>query len=64
MAKEKKSLFPVYFEGKQYFKKDCDSVFLSFYTCEEALNGSGGVYMADGTWVYPDGSMKSDSDEF
>ena len=62
MAK-KENLFPVYFKGKAYSKKDCDSVFLSFYHDEDALNGSGGVYMAEGMLVYPDGSMTSDDNE-
>ena len=57
---KKESLFPVYFNGKKYFEKDCDDVFLSFYHCKEALNGLGGVYSSAGLWVYPDGSM----DEF
>lgn len=51
------NLFPVNFDGKDYYKKDCDDMFLSFYDCREALNDLGGVYMFEGTWVYPDGSM-------
>jgi hypothetical protein len=54
------NLFPVYFNGKEYYEKDCDDIFLSFYNCRESLNFLGGVYLSEGTWVYPDGSM----DEF
>ena len=54
---KKKSLFPVYFEGKEYYEKDCDDVFLAFYHCKETLNGANGVYVSEGLWVYPDGSM-------
>jgi hypothetical protein len=54
---EKNSLFPVFYDGKQYYEKDCDDVFLSFYHCREALNYNGGVYMTEDLWVYPDGSM-------
>lgn len=49
-------LFPVYFNGEDYHAKDCDDLFLAYYTCEEALNGACGVYVAEGMWVYPDGS--------
>jgi hypothetical protein len=54
---EKEKLFPVYFEGKKYYEKDCDDVFLAFYHCKEALNDLGGVYLSEDIWVYPDGSM-------
>jgi hypothetical protein len=50
-------MFPVYYNGKSYSKEECDEVFLAYYLCPEALNCEGGVYVADGTWVYPDGSM-------
>jgi hypothetical protein len=50
-------LFPVYFNGKKYYEKDCDDVFLAFYHCKEALNEIGGVYLSEGTWIYPDGLM-------
>lgn len=55
MKKEK--LFPVYFNSKKYYEKDCDDTFLAFYYSKEALNGLGGVYLSEGIWVYPDGSM-------
>jgi hypothetical protein len=57
---KEEELFPVYFNGEEYYEKDCDDVFWAFYHCREALNGMNGVYLTDGTWVYPDGSM----DEF
>ncbi len=57
---KKESLFPVYFNGKEYFENNCDDIFLSFYHCKEALNELGGVYLSEDIWVYPDGSM----DEF
>jgi hypothetical protein len=31
--------------------------FLAFYHFKDALNEIGGVYLSEGTWVYPDGSM-------
>lgn len=57
MNATEENLFPVLFNGEEYYEKDCDNIFLSFYHCIEALNGLGGVYLSEGTWVYPDGSM-------
>ena len=54
---ENEELFPVYFNGKKYYEKDCNDVFLACYHCREALNGLSGVYLSEGIWVYPDGSM-------
>ena len=53
-------LYPVNFNGKDYYEKDCDDVFLAFYHCKYSLNDLGGVYLSDGTWIYPDGSMSDD----
>ncbi len=53
-------LFPIYYDGNEYFKEDCDEIFLCAYHCREQLNDEGGVYLSDSTWVYPDGSY----DEF
>ena len=53
-------LFPVVFNGKEYYEKDCDSVFLAFYNDIDMLKCSGGVYIGDGLNVYPDGSMDND----
>ena len=36
MKKEQK-LFPIDFNGKKYYEKDCDDLFLMLYTCKEAL---------------------------
>jgi len=54
---KKESLFPVYYNHKPYYKKDCDQIFLDFYNCRESLNVNGGVYLSEDIWVYPDGSM-------
>jgi len=54
---ENEELFPVYFKGKKYYEKDCNDVFLALYDCREALSGWSGVYLSEGIWVYPDGSM-------
>lgn len=55
--KKKNDLFPVHYNGKDYYEKDCASIFLAFYSCKEALNWEMGVYMSGGISVYPDGTM-------
>jgi len=55
--KEDSDLYPIKYRRKLYYKKDCDPIFQSFYTCKEALNEENGAYMTDGIWVYPDGKM-------
>lgn len=52
-----KSKYPVEYNGKLYYEKDCDEVFVNLYSIPESLNDNGGVYVAEGMWVYPDGSM-------
>ena len=54
----KEQLFPIYFNGKDYNEEDCNDIFLGFYHTTDALNGEGGVYLSDGIWIYPDGSME------
>ena len=54
---KKEKLFPIYYKGKKYLKKDCDELFLAFYHSKLALGSSCGVYMGDKLWVYPDGSV-------
>ena len=49
--------FPVEYDGKNYYEKDCDDIFLAFYEERFQLNGDGGVYMSEDIWVYPDGTM-------
>ena len=57
MKKEQK-LFPIDFNGEKYYKKDCSDLFLMLYTCKEALCYGCKVYLSDGLYVYPDGSVK------
>jgi len=53
-------MFPVYFRGKKYYEKDCNSIFLSFYSCREALGFGSGVYWTEGLLIYPDGSSRQE----
>lgn len=53
-------LYPVKYDGKLYDKDHCDELFIAYYTCLEALNYEGGVYLSDGSWIYPDGYIEHD----
>ena len=48
-------MFPVFYKNNPYLEKDCDSIFLQFYECEEALNLDNMVYVSDGVWIAPNG---------
>jgi hypothetical protein len=48
---------PVYYDGKYWEEEDCDDVFVAFYHTRWSLNIEMGVYVSEGTWVYPDGSF-------
>jgi hypothetical protein len=52
------NLFPVKYDDRLWNEDECDDIFLSFYSCIEALNVEGGVYVAEGICVYPDGKME------
>jgi len=51
-------LFPVSFKGKDYYENDCSDLYLSVYHSKMILNDLGGVYLSNGNWVYPDGSIE------
>lgn len=53
----KLELYPIYYDGKKWKEEDCDDVFVSCYHERESLNPMMGVYIGDGIWVYPDGTM-------
>lgn len=55
-------LFPIFYDGKYYHEKDCDEIFLDFYSCSEALTYDKSVYIGDGCFVYPDGSFNHDKE--
>ena len=48
-------LFPIYHNGENYYKKDCDDLFLCFYHTRYALGLENSVYVGDGLRVCPDG---------
>jgi hypothetical protein len=53
-------LYPIYYNGKKLYKKDCDDLFTVYYCCKDAINSFGAVYLSDDTWIYPDGTISSD----
>lgn len=59
-VKVKRKMWPVYYNNRYWNKWECGDVFLCIYSCIEALREDGGVYIGDGSWVFPDNSMEHD----
>lgn len=57
------NLYPIRWNGKNWDADDVDELFFTCYTCEEALNDDGGVYVTEGLSVYPDGSFDDDFED-
>lgn len=49
------NLYPLKFNNKLYYEKDCDGTFAAFYTSRYSLRWDGSVYVGDGMSVYPNG---------
>lgn len=49
------NLYPIKFNDKLYYEKDCDGTFVAFYTNRYALRIDGFVYIGDGMSVNPEG---------
>lgn len=56
--KKKVKLFPVIFNEKKYYKKDCSDIYLCFYFELEDILYNAGVYATEGLIVFPDGSTE------
>ncbi|HPI69260.1 MAG TPA: hypothetical protein PLV06_11395 [Bacteroidales bacterium] len=60
MAKTKRSendiLYPIEYNGRLYYREDCDELFVQFYTNEDILSADCSICVSDGLWLYPDGS--------
>lgn len=52
-----KKLYPVIFEGKKYYEKDCDDLFVAVYNDPLQLMDDSSVYVSDGNYVFPDGTF-------
>lgn len=53
-----KNLYPIIYKDKCWNKADCNSLFIAYYDCEEALNEDGSVYVSDGIYVFPDSNQE------
>lgn len=51
-------LYPVFFNGKNYYKKDCDEIFTAFYHSRDALGLNCSVYVSEGMRICPDGTFE------
>lgn len=56
---EENELYPVVYHFQEWNEEDCDEIFVNCYHSREDLNCEGGVYLAEGTWVYPDGRFEN-----
>lgn len=54
---EKKSIYPVSFEGKLWFENQVDETFKSFYHTRDALDWQNSVYVGDGLRIFPNGDF-------
>ena len=54
------SLWPVEYDNKLWYEKDCGSIFRSFYHSRYSLRADGCVYISDGSWVFPDDTFEHD----
>ncbi len=54
---DNKKLYPIHYNGIEMNEEDCDSIFTAFYHSRYSLNDELGVYIGEGTWVYPDGTL-------
>ena len=63
MKKGKKHLYPISYNGKQYYEEDCDDLFVSFYHDSYALNDDCMVYISDGLWISPSGKTYDEDDD-
>jgi hypothetical protein len=50
-------LYPINYNGKLYYKGDCNDLFVRFYTTKKSLRTNGSIHVSKGLWLYPDGSI-------
>ena len=50
-------LYPINYNGKLYYKGDCNDLFVRFYTGKEVLCVGSSIRVSEGLWLYPDGSL-------
>jgi hypothetical protein len=52
---EELEMFPIMYKGREWYKKDCNDIFLCFYSCPRALGWVQSVYVSEGERICPDG---------
>jgi hypothetical protein len=58
---QKRSLYPIVYNGKIYHKKDVNPLFAGVYNDPDDFDdGDGGIYVGDGFIIYPDGTSTDD----
>ena len=50
-------LYPFYYEGDEYNIEDCCDLFVAMYSSPTMLMHDKGIYLGDGTCVYPCGHI-------
>lgn len=60
LEKEKRTMWPVYYNDRYWNKWECGSVFQALYHDRFLLREDGCVYVGDGSWVYPDDTFEHD----
>lgn len=54
-SKQTKKIYPIHYNDRLYYEKDCNEVFIGFYSGPDSLGESSSVYVCDGLRVCPDG---------
>ena len=60
LEKEKRTMWPVYYNGKYWNKWECGNIFKCLYHDRILLRPDGCVYVGDGSWVFPDDTFEHD----
>jgi hypothetical protein len=54
---KKEKIYPLFYKGKWYNKKDVDDLFRCFYHTRYALGFNCSVYVSEGMRICPDGTI-------
>lgn len=58
MKEKTKNLYPVNYNGKDYYYKDCADIFTALYNDIVSLTAAKSVYLGEGMYVYPCGKIE------
>lgn len=50
-------LFPIYYNGRNYYREHCDKVFLAHYTARTNLYCGHSLYLGENMGMGPDGRI-------